>query len=425
MATWMLYGILAAALLSMAGWLAERGLMHLGRPSRWLWLLVMTASAGWPFVSSAVRQHLRVHAASGGVGGPLPHGRDSVPRWLSTGGDVLAGVPDEVLVGAWCLCSGLVLVALLLSSESLKEDRRRWQNAKLAGESVFLSGSLGPAVIGAIQPRIVLPRWVLEMDEEIQKLIVRHEREHVRAGDSRLLLASLSLLVVLPWCLPLWWQFRRLRLAIETDCDMRLLRRGAPARAYAHALLAVADRRRRAVFPLAGMALPKSTLERRLRLIAAGPPVKHSRSAIAVFGAAVLLSAGTTALPLPEPPLPAGLTAPFRSQMAPGVEPSPYGPPRPDGSLPGDPGQARLAAEIRAHHSAVVASGIPEESVFWFVVDRSGEVVHTGIDQGTEQEVTTRLRNRHPTETSDAYLAWSDVAVGPSHASVLWLLPPP
>lgn len=425
MATWMLYGILAAALLGMAGWLAERGLVHMGRPSRWLWLLIMTASAGWPFVSSAVRHHLRVRTTGRGVAGPLPQGWDSVPRWLSTGGDVLGGVPDEVLVGAWCLCSGLVLLALLLSAESLKEDRRRWQSARVAGESVFLSGSLGPAVIGAIQPRIVLPRWVLDIDEEIQKLIVQHEREHVRAGDSRLLLATLSLLVVLPWCLPLWWQFRRLRLAIETDCDMRLLRRGAPARAYAHALLAVADQRRRAVFPLAGMALPKSTLERRLRLIAAGPPVEHTRSAIAVFGAAVLLSAGTTALPLPEPPSLAGLTAPFRSQMAPGVKPSPYGPPRPDGSLPGSPAQARLSSEIRTHHSAAIASGIPEESIIWFIVDHSGEIVRTGIEQGAEQEVATRLRQRYPTETSDAYLAWSDVAVEPSHASVLWLLPPP
>ena len=32
--------------------------------------------------------------------------------------------------------------------------------------------------------------------------------------------------VLMPWNLPLWWQWRRLRFAIEVDCDARVLASG-------------------------------------------------------------------------------------------------------------------------------------------------------------------------------------------------------
>lgn len=423
MAAWMLGAVVVSTLLGAAGLLAERGLVRSGRPARWSWLLVMTASAGWPFLAGAVRSP-GPKSAGGGSVAALP-GRLTA----ETGGhvaslEVLGAVPDGALLGAWCLGSALLVLVILLSAETLKADRRRWRRGTVAGEPVFLSGWLGPAVVGAFRPRIVLPRWILGLDEGIQRLIVRHEREHVRAGDSRLLAGGLLLLVLLPWCLPLWWQLRRLRSAIETDCDMRLLRDGAPAGEYAHALLTVADRRRRVVLPLAGMAPRGATLKRRLRRIASGPPAGRWRRALVPMALASLLALGTVLVPLPGPPSVAALTAPLGSPVT-GGQDAMYGPPRADGSLPGDPGQGRIAAEIRAHHSAALASGLPEGSIVWFVVDRRGDVVRTGIERGTEREVTARVRRRYPAETSDLQLAWSDVAAGGDTVGVVWLLPPP
>ena len=53
-----------------------------------------------------------------------------------------------------------------------------------------------------------------------------------------LALAQLALLVM-PWNLALWWQIRRLRVAVELDCDARVLRSG-DVRFYGDLLLDVA-----------------------------------------------------------------------------------------------------------------------------------------------------------------------------------------
>ncbi|UUZ52386.1 hypothetical protein LP419_22985 [Massilia sp. H-1] len=43
------------------------------------------------------------------------------------------------------------------------------------------------------------------------------------ARDPQLLGLALLVLVAMPWNLPMWWQLRRLRHAIEVDCDARVL----------------------------------------------------------------------------------------------------------------------------------------------------------------------------------------------------------
>lgn len=422
MAGWMLYAVGSAAALAAMAWLAERGLVLLERPARWLWLGVMSASVAWPFVSSRV-----LGALPGGPGGEAgPAGPEIGPgaalAWPTGRAELLSGVSDALLVGAWCLASFLLLGVLLLSAETLKGDRRRWRSDTVAGERVFLSAWLGPAVVGAVHPRIVLPGWVLDLDERSQRLIVLHEREHVRAGDGRLLLGGLLLLVLLPWCLPLWWQFHRLRQAIETDCDARVLRIGVRAVDYAHALIAVARRRRRVALPLAALAPSKATLERRLRLIVSVASPGAERLGRALLATAALLSLGAAYVPAPHPPSLAALAVPLRANAT-EASAAEAGRPLPGGALPGDPGEERLGAEIRAHHSDAISSGLPAGSVIWFIVDRNGDVARTGIERATERDVEGRIRARYPTETSEWSLAWSDVPAGPSTADVVWFLP--
>jgi bla regulator protein blaR1 len=411
-ATWMLAAIVAAAVLGVLGLLAERGLALLDRPARWTWLLVMLGSLLWPFawLSYPVAMGAPVGMATesdGGAGSGVALPVEPAPAPL------IDPFLDALLLGGWLCASGILLLLLLASRAVLQADRRRWKGAVVAGEAVLVSADEGPAVVGAVRPRIVLPRWVLELDDGAQHLIVRHEREHVHGGDSRLLVAGLALLVVLPWCLPLWWQFHRLREAIETDCDARLLRTGARAGEYAAVLVAVAGRRRSGALPLAALS-PGAALERRVRRILVRPRADGRRTAMAMLTVAILaVPVAASVLPAPPVPTPTGVAAHLR-----GVHP--------DGTLPGDPGEARLEAAIRAHHADAVAAGLPAQSIIWFVADWRGGVTRTGIERGTESEVVARIRARYPDETSDRVMAWVDVpAAGGGDTGVIWLMPEP
>src|SRR5947199_2497489 len=98
--------------------------------------------------------------------------------------------------------------------------------------------------------------------------MLSHEDEHVLAHDPWLRAAGAALLVLAPWNPALWWQVRRLRLAVEMDCDARVLARAGDTPEYAELLLRVGQRRAR--LPLGAPALgePVSVLGRRIRLLA-------------------------------------------------------------------------------------------------------------------------------------------------------------
>jgi bla regulator protein blaR1 len=416
MAGWLLYAVAAGIALAFAARLAEHGLVLLGAATRWVWPASMLATVLSPFAAALA---IGARAGSGGGGvGVDPVATASSPAGVRLGALHLAGSGFEPwLVAGWIVGSAAVAAVLLIARWLLRRERRAWRSGVVSGERVLLSAGTGPAVVGTVRPCIVLPTWVLGLDAAVQRLIVQHEREHVRAGDSRLLAAGLVLLALLPWCPPLWWQFRRLRLAIEADCDARLLRAGVPPRAYAEALLAVA-RRRPALLPLTAMAPSRATLERRIRAIVVRRAPGHARRAIVPLTAAALLMLAFSAVPAPPPP-----SAAWPSAQR-GTVPGGAWQPLPDGSLPGDPGAARLAAALARHHEAAIAAGMPPGSIAWFVVDRDGAVRRTGIEQGTEAEVAARVRGRYPAETSELMLGFDDVPAGDARVSVLWLLPP-
>ena len=142
-----------------------------------------------------------------------------------------------------------------------------WSRRRLDGVDVLVSDDIGPAVIGFVRPEIVVPQWLLGASEQVRKLALAHESEHVRARDPLLLLAGTALVVLMPWNLPLWWQWRRLRFAIEVDCDARVLASGRIADVeYAEALLDVAERSSDVPLAAAAMCESASTLEKRIHL---------------------------------------------------------------------------------------------------------------------------------------------------------------
>ena len=138
---------------------------------------------------------------------------------------------------------------------------------------------------------IVLPEWALALDEPLRALVLRHELEHRAARDPYLLLTAAVLTALLPWNIPLWWQARRLRLAIELDCDARVLRARPDPDRYARLLLAIAQRRSGREPSLAPALLePTSNLERRIAIMRTAPqPATRPRilSLTAVVVAAV------------------------------------------------------------------------------------------------------------------------------------------
>lgn len=266
-AAWFVYGVVVSALLGLAALAAESSVRALGRPARWVWFGAMTLAVIVPVIA-----YLVPNVGSGGGGAPVP----GVPVLTlpavavaepAVEGGSSAGV---VLLAVWVLASAVLAGVLLRSASKVQAQRWRWQRTDLYGSRVWLTDDLGPAVFGWRAPAILLPRWVLALDRRAQELLMLHEREHVRAGDPQLLLAAAALVVLVPWNLALWWMLSRLRLAVEIDCDSRVMARVPDTRAYGGVLLE-AGRRLSGVPTLVAFAEPRRLLERRIRSLTAKP----------------------------------------------------------------------------------------------------------------------------------------------------------
>jgi beta-lactamase regulating signal transducer with metallopeptidase domain len=102
------------------------------------------------------------------------------------------------------------------------------------------------------------------------------------------MLASLTLILT-PWNLALWWQLRRLRLAVEMDCDNRVVSALGNAPAYGALLLRVAEATSRGPRLQPALLGGMGSLETRLRLLLAPEPLKHIQRLLLPALACVLL----------------------------------------------------------------------------------------------------------------------------------------
>ena len=151
------------------------------------------------------------------------------------------------------------------------------------------SREVGPAVLGLAAPRIVLPEWMREAAPARQELVLVHEEEHLRARDVELRFLALLALTAFPWNPALWFQCRRLGLALEMDCDRRVLARMPHRRRmYGTLLLDMGARPSRLGKLAAGAAIsePRSFVERRIRgLLRRSPQVRLAQAALLAFAA--------------------------------------------------------------------------------------------------------------------------------------------
>lgn len=149
-------------------------------------------------------------------------------------------VTARVVLVLWALVSAVILTVLFASHRRLRRSLRVAEAHEIAGVPVRLTTDLGPAVVGVRAPVVAVPRWLLALPLDAQALVVRHERSHVAAGDPLLLMSGVALAALQPWNPVAWLLVSRLRLAIELDCDRRLLRQGTSTRAYGDLLIALA-----------------------------------------------------------------------------------------------------------------------------------------------------------------------------------------
>jgi TonB-dependent SusC/RagA subfamily outer membrane receptor len=148
-------------------------------------------------------------------------------------------------------------------------------------------------------PRIVVPRWLLTRPVTERALVLAHEQAHLAARDPFLLVAGAVGTVLLPWNPVSWALLARLRLAIEVDCDQRVLRLGAPTGHYGRLLIDLAAAAPR--LPLSAPAFSYHTthLERRLRTMTTPAPRHRGAraSALAAIATLALVTACESQLP--------------------------------------------------------------------------------------------------------------------------------
>jgi beta-lactamase regulating signal transducer with metallopeptidase domain len=278
MINWMLYVVLVSALLAIAALLAEHRARLRGTASRWFWIIAIIASLLIPTVIASVSVQLP-NVFNSSVSQKIVVLREAtalrLPPLILHGNSAVrahdAFNNDAALKRSWVVVSTIMLLALIVSGAHLFWRKRRWTPGTLSQTTVLVTDDVGPAVVGLLRPRIVVPGWLLQAPLAQQRAVMAHEQAHLDAGDPQLLTIALCLLVFMPWNLPLWWQLRRLRYAIEVDCDARVLKSGHEVTHYGETLIAVCERQSGYIGAVAAMSESKSFLEERIKIMIRKP----------------------------------------------------------------------------------------------------------------------------------------------------------
>lgn len=315
-AAWMLYALLVSLLLAGAAWTLEEVFRLRRLAVRFLWLGALLGTVAIPAAAPLRSRPPVVLRATESFDVAIPRVRPSADGLaaraaaslralrveLNRGLDAAAEVGGRAGTGlalGWIALSSLMLAitgATLLRS---RRARRQWPVAELSGERVRVAPGVGPAVLGVRRPEVVVPAWLLEASPLEQRLVVIHECEHVRARDPLVLLVGCVAAAVMAWNPAGWWVLRRLRAAVELDCDARVLRHGVRPQEYGAVLIDIAGRRPGLSMGAPALAGSPSILERRLRAMTMRLP-RYARLRASLFGVlatAALASACETPLP--------------------------------------------------------------------------------------------------------------------------------
>ena len=304
-AAWMFWSAGIGVLFLAAGLAAEKLLALSDRPTRWVWMVAGAATTTLSVLRIPGAPPERA-VPPGGYAPPLLE-----PLTVTVGRDSMLRSFDGLLVLGWVVLSSLLVVTVLFAFACLVREGRWWRPGSLGGRSVLWSRDTGPTIVGLLRPRVVLPAWVRAIGQREQELILAHEEEHIRAGDARLRFLMTLPLFAFPWNPALWFQRHRLNLAVELDCDRRVMRRMPGHRhAYGNLLLRVgAGRSGLHRLALVSLSEGRSQLERRItRLEERMPRLRRLQVLALVSGAAAIVALavlfprirGEVVVPVPE-----------------------------------------------------------------------------------------------------------------------------
>ena len=359
MTAWLVWTAFASALIAVAAVTLERAIAFVGGRRRVVWIGAMAAVVVVPLALALRVAPPDSDGATLGAGTMNASGRYGPMTALTASDERRAGFAqpfistmngraDRWLGLGWITASLVLLVSFGRSVLGLRRQRARWRLETTEMGRVLVSPDVGPAVVGFFRPQVVVPTWALSVGRTTRELMLRHEREHIRAGDMLLLLAGELARIAFPWNAALWWIDRRLRLAIELDCDARVIRAVGSAHAYGSLLLSVSERRASPLSLATPLSEPNSTLEARINAMTSSRPRRPLLSALPL--AAITLAVLTMVAWAPQP-------APLRAQA---TVPKPLrgngAPPYPD---------SLRAAGIEGHADitfTVDARGIPDTS---------------------------------------------------------------
>lgn len=292
------YVVIVGILLSIAALVGEYAAKQRGTSRRWIWITTIVVSLLLPLIIPNVTVNIPDLIK------PATSDKSIALRDVTSVHVPLAlldlGLPDAAAKAhgfdaffhrIWLAISLAVLAGLTLSGGLLYWRKRRWEQGHLCGASVLIAPDVGPAVVGLLRPRIVVPAWLLRESAEHQQHVLAHEQSHLDARDPQMLTVALCLLVVMPWNLPLWWQFHRLRRAIEVDCDARVLRGGRDMAEYCETLIQVGQNQSRYIGAVAAMSESGSFLEQRIKIMLLKPRKWARLSALAILGVSVGVAA--------------------------------------------------------------------------------------------------------------------------------------
>jgi beta-lactamase regulating signal transducer with metallopeptidase domain len=308
-ALWMTYATVVGGILAAGAALVERATRGGLHQRRWIPILALALSVAVP-VWSALTPRPVIDAAASNAANAV---RDKAPPTtslarVSTGiAELIARAEsralrqfDTTLAIAWVCAAVLAVASYVAATVSLVRRRRTWRSTEVEGEPVLLAPMTGPAVIGTLRPQIVVPEWSLTLSAEQRALMIEHERQHVRAKDPLVLHAAAMVALLMPWNMAAWWLNRRLRLAVELDCDARVLARGHDPRAYGTLLVDVCERRSSGS-PFLAPALFERTSSLATRILSMHPQRPRFPRARLAIGAATAIAVTVLACEAPSP----------------------------------------------------------------------------------------------------------------------------
>lgn len=293
-----LYVITVGICLGVVGLLVERLLPATSSARRWVWCAIIPISVALP-------GFYRVHHSWSVTAGFEQSSQLALDNALGKASLVVldpgmwarAQSYDTVISRVWIAASAVLLlwavanagrVAYLVSVARGTRGAQRTPTI-VDGFPVVVTDSIGPATVGFWRSRVLVPRWVLALPSAQRQYVLRHEEEHRRAHDARLLLVASLPLLLMPWNLALWWQLRRLRLAVEIDCDNRVVAALGDAPAYGGLLLRVAEAASRGPRLQPAFLGGMGSLERRLTALLAPTPLRHVQRLMLPAAAIALL----------------------------------------------------------------------------------------------------------------------------------------